>query len=286
MTLGNFGRTGTIPGKVEYGRTEAAGFRLSELGYSPRFSIPRHTHAEAQFCFVLDGVLTEVLDSRAEGPRHGAAVLRCQRFDLSFKPARIVHEVESGPAGARILVVEIPGNRLAESPALTDALSAPLQITRGALRGLGLRLYSELTSPDEFTRLVIEGSVLELLADATRRMRPRGPRAAAWLEQVAARLRDDSVEPPSVGDLADSVSIDPRTLTRAFRQQFGCSIDAYSRAHRVRRAARDLVASDRPIAEIALATGFYDQSHFTRAFKRETGMTPAAYRSTSRRGGR
>ncbi|MHB1329902.1 MAG: helix-turn-helix domain-containing protein [Gemmatimonadales bacterium] len=37
---------------------------------------------------------------------------------------------------------------------------------------------------------------------------------------------------------------------------------------------------DRPLAEVAAAVGFADQSHLTRAFKRYTGMTPGAYRTS------
>jgi AraC family transcriptional regulator len=41
---------------------------------------------------------------------------------------------------------------------------------------------------------------------------------------------------------------------------------------------RRLVESDDPIAAIALAAGFADQSHLTRALKARTGLTPAVYR--------
>jgi AraC family transcriptional regulator len=47
-------------------------------------------------------------------------------------------------------------------------------------------------------------------------------------------------------------------------------------------AARKLVTSDEPLTGIALAAGFSDQSHFSRTFKRQTGMTPATFRISSR----
>jgi AraC-like DNA-binding protein len=47
---------------------------------------------------------------------------------------------------------------------------------------------------------------------------------------------------------------------------------------RVRRACDRLRARDATLADVALETGFVDQSHFTRVFKRVMGTTPAAYR--------
>jgi len=43
--------------------------------------------------------------------------------------------------------------------------------------------------------------------------------------------------------------------------------------------AREQLAGHAPLSDIAAAAGFYDQSHFSRCFKRHVGVTPAAYRS-------
>jgi AraC-like DNA-binding protein len=48
---------------------------------------------------------------------------------------------------------------------------------------------------------------------------------------------------------------------------------------RLEHAKNALATSERAIADIALEAGFYDQSHFTAAFRRQFGMTPAEYRT-------
>jgi AraC-like DNA-binding protein len=72
-------------------------------------------------------------------------------------------------------------------------------------------------------------------------------------------------------------------LARQFRAALGTSPYRYSLMRRLDGARRQLVGS-RPLADVALASGFADQAHFSRVFKSTLGLTPARYRAlTSRR---
>ena len=70
----------------------------------------------------------------------------------------------------------------------------------------------------------------------------------------------------------------PVALARAFRRTHGCSITAFRRRVRVRRAAELLVAGA-SLVDVALESGFADQSHFCRIFRTEMGVTPSAFRA-------
>jgi AraC family transcriptional regulator len=72
------------------------------------------------------------------------------------------------------------------------------------------------------------------------------------------------------------------TLARTFRRTFGCTVGEYLRRLRIERAAEQLVSGDLPLAEIALAAGFADQSHFSNVFRRRTGVSPSAFRREAR----
>ena len=65
-------------------------------------------------------------------------------------------------------------------------------------------------------------------------------------------------------------------LVRAFRRAFDMTPHAFQMALRIDESKR-LLRSGVPIAEAALETGFYDQSHFTRVFREICGSTPAHY---------
>jgi AraC family transcriptional regulator len=178
-----------------------------------------------------------------------------------------------------VLVVEIPRDRLQAAPKLAETLRSPLQLTRGTLDGLGLTIYSELRTADRFTRLAIEGGILELLANVTRRLRPTAaPVPHPWVEDVLALAAEELAGNVSLTSLARRLGVSPRRLSHGFRTRFGCSLDGYIRALRVRSATEQLTSSDRPLVEIAVSCGFYDQSHFTRIYKEHTGFTPAAHR--------
>ena len=145
-------------------------------------------------------------------------------------------------------------------------------------------MYQEFRQDDEAAPLAIEGLLLELLA-AVSRSRSEGlpDGVAPWLGETRDRLHADLTARPSLADLAAAVGVHPVTLARAFRRTFGCTVGEYLRRLRIERAAEQLVAGSQPLAEIALAAGFADQSHFSNVFRRRIGMSPSAYRREARR---
>lgn len=82
----------------------------------------------------------------------------------------------------------------------------------------------------------------------------------------------------TVGQLARLADLSASQLQREFRRLFGITPGEYLLQTRLLMARRRLEATTDPIGRIARDCGFYDQSHFTRAFRRHAGMPPLAYR--------
>ncbi|HMB89928.1 MAG TPA: helix-turn-helix transcriptional regulator, partial [Rhodothermales bacterium] len=78
------------------------------------------------------------------------------------------------------------------------------------------------------------------------------------------------------------VDMHPVHLTRVFRTYYRVSIGTFLRRLRLDWAASQLATAPDSLADIALQAGFADQSHFTRAFKKYTGVTPGHYRRALR----
>jgi AraC-like DNA-binding protein len=115
---------------------------------------------------------------------------------------------------------------------------------------------------------------------------------AAHLDRALAELSDEddlerqvrlqisqalSEGAPTLAQVADRLGLSARTLQRRLADR-GCAYQDLVDAARADLARRLLRRSDYPLAEIAFLTGFAEQSAFTRAFRRWTGATPAAWR--------
>ena len=94
--------------------------------------------------------------------------------------------------------------------------------------------------------------------------------------QVMDRLADQLTCPPALADLAAGAGLSRYQLLRAFRAEVGMPPYAWLAQHRVARARLLLEHGHRP-AEAATLTGFADQAHLTRWFRRVVGVTPGAY---------
>ncbi|MBY0278244.1 AraC family transcriptional regulator [Candidatus Binatia bacterium] len=86
------------------------------------------------------------------------------------------------------------------------------------------------------------------------------------------------VQQPRIELVAEAIGMNARTLQRRFAEA-GVTYGELVSHTRLRLARERLVASDAKIVEIALGLGYTDAAHFTRAFKRWTGIAPVAYRA-------
>ncbi|MDX6281554.1 MAG: hypothetical protein QOH03_2625 [Kribbellaceae bacterium] len=96
------------------------------------------------------------------------------------------------------------------------------------------------------------------------------------VQVVRGYLEENYAATVSLDELARMVSLSPFHLARLFREEVGMPPHAFQLQLRLTRA-KDLLRQGRPVSEVAIETGFFDLSHFTRHFKRHVGISPGRY---------
>jgi AraC-like DNA-binding protein len=139
-------------------------------------------------------------------------------------------------------------------------------------------LTNKLPVRDREGRVIGIMGTVEEYSGREARTNPLG-RIAPAVEYIRGHLR----EPLSVPHLARLAALSERQLNRKFQEAFGHSPRAFILRTRLVAACDELAATDRPIQQVALDLGFYDQSSFTQHFRRLTGVTPLQYRKRAQR---
>src|SRR3989441_2689146 len=107
----------------------------------------------------------------------------------------------------------------------------------------------------------------------------------AWQKLRAEEmLRQSLAGNISVSELAIACSLSESHFARRFRHSFGTSVHQYLIQLRIDHAKHLLAHSDKPLVEIALQSGFYDQASFTRTFNRIERTTPSRWRRFNQNG--
>ncbi|HEX5732840.1 MAG TPA: AraC family transcriptional regulator [Blastocatellia bacterium] len=184
---------------------------------------------------------------------------------------------------ARCFIIEAENLWLDPVREYATTLNRPAIFQSSSLAYLAMRLRRESLHPDGMTPLAIEGLMLEIIAEACRkRIKHSRAKPPRWLEQTKEMLHECFLEPLTLSGIAETVGVHPVYLASVFRRYYRCSVGEYKRQLQVEFACGEIARTDAPLSQIALAAGYCDQAHFSRMFKRVTGMTPAEYRASSR----
>lgn len=146
-------------------------------------------------------------------------------------------------------------------------------------------LYARSTAPT--SRLQQQEMLLHTLAQLllSHAENRGGLRKIGWerpaIKRAKEYLEEHYAEDVSLEELASVANLSVFHLSRVFRQTVGLPPHAYQTQIRIARA-KTLLAQGFPAGYAANETGFFDQTHFTRQFKRRVGVTPGTYQKTAK----
>ena len=253
---------------------QISGLRLAERIYAPDFKTPRHSHSEAYFCLILEGSSIQLYGSKSR--------VR-EPLTTAFYPPNELQSETFGRTGGRIFNIEMDSRWLRHFREYSVIGDESNTYRGGVVAWLMCKLYDEFRRTDHTSALMIEGLTLEIIAEASRRVAASENRKSRWLEHARDILHEQFADNITLACLANLVGVHPVYLASSFRKTYHCTIGEYRQRLRIEFACRELSKAHASLAQIALAAGFANQAHFSKTFKRITGMTPAKYRTTSLR---
>ena len=203
------------------------------------------------------------------------------RFESGFDNLHV-----SVPRQALAALAEQAGAAPVRSLAVPD----PWETRDPMFAALTTSFLRALHHPDAVAPLVADHLLQAMLAHVAaayggmQRLSPN-PRGALRPHQLARAkelLSADLTAAPSMADVAREIGTLPSHFSRGFKAATGVSPSAWLLRYRVEQAMILLRASDLPLVDIAMRSGFSDQSHFTRTFTKWAGIAPGAWRRQGR----
>src|SRR5438477_5918340 len=111
--------------------------------------------------------------------------------------------------------------------------------------------------------------------------KPGYKKTPGWAKEIKEIIQDHIDTNLSLKEISKDLDIHPAYLSREFSKYFdNLSFGDYIRKLRIEKAIELLQSSKYSLTEIAYLTGFSDQSHFTRIFKKHTGKNPSAFKKS------
>jgi AraC-like DNA-binding protein len=147
----------------------------------------------------------------------------------------------------------------------------------------GMMLYDALYSwakhhyKEKHTQNPVEHLFIEVFEKFLKQKRSK--KIPRWAKELKEIIQDQIDMNITLKQLSKNLDINPAYLSREFSKYFNdLSFGEYIRKLRIEKAIEYLNSSKYSLTKIAYLTGFSDQSHFTRIFKKHTGQNPSTYR--------
>lgn len=229
---------------------------------------PAHYHYENYLSYISKGTYKEINEMDS---------FECNSGDLVIHPSGMIHSTEFFSNYSDCINISFTDAYLDNFPNLKKIFSNIQKSDNPILNGLMEQIIQELSNPDSFSDLIIEGHILALLGNIARGNEKANLKHPHWINLIIEYLHDNYSNHYSLNDISMMVDHHPSYVVNTFKENTGLSIGEFLRHIRIKKAC-DKLSSELPLSHLALECGFSDQSHFNRSFKKITGMTPLKYR--------
>jgi AraC family transcriptional regulator len=244
---------------------------FSESVYKTTLCLPEHSHELAFFTLIVKGHYSE---------RYGSKFFEYSPMTVLWRAAEVAHK-DNIDGSSQFFFIEVQPSALDLLAEYSKDISPHMFEQAGTLAWLASRLRMEIMTGGACSPLIAEGITLEMLGRLGQQKGAADAQPPRWLLRVIDRLNEEFTGNLTSEDLALEAGVHPVHLASVFRRFYKETIGEYVQRRRVAHASTLLLSRDMSLADIAYSSGFSDQSHFNRVFKRITGLTPGAFRNST-----
>lgn len=246
---------------------------LSDTSYTHE-KVDWHYHEQAYFTFLLQGKLFEANKKESYTLETGS---------LLFHNSQDRHYNLKDDTYTRGFHVEMSADWFEQYELPPTFAEGSLFLRDPRIRQLFYLIYIESKFRDAFSPLSIDQYLIEVFGRMkAKQIRER--KSAKWLKQLEEIVEGEKEAKLDLTSLAERLDIHPVHLSRSFSKLYSISLGEYLRLKKLNEATQLMFSSKFSLTEIALQSGFYDQSHFISLFKRYYKLSPSAYRKKIQRG--
>lgn len=257
-----------------YGNTDSVyemdGIVLTDTVYT-HAHVDWHYHENPYFTLILAGRLEE--GSKKEKRKLVAG-------DLLFHNWQDPHYNIKPPGTTRGFHIELGEGWIQKPDIHLSNTAGSAQLEHPVAKLAAYQLLLETKQKDVTSGLAIETGLIQLLHHKKWESAQHYTLAPSWVSMVKDMIHAYPCDKLSLATLSECAQVHPVHLSRDFARYFGCSLSHYIRRLRIAKSLTLLGDAHETLAGIAVACGFFDQSHYTHYFKMIMGVNPASYRQS------
>jgi len=249
--------------------SEDNGLIISDTVYThPK--VDWHYHENIYFTFLISGKLFE--GNKKES-------YECTPGTLLFHNWQDAHYNIKPPGYARGFHIEVEKKWFQNFLTDESDISGSFKIENPLIKTSVRKIFIEFMHAEIEAKISIEQNLLNIFSELKNDSPLKYKTKPLWVKKIREMLSDDLPENISLKYLAQMLELHPVYLSRSFPMYFRCNIGEYIRKIKIEKSINFLSQKNLSLSEICYSSGFSDQSHFNRCFKKAYNITPNQYRT-------
>ena len=236
-------------------------FNISITNHPAQSEISTHAHAKPYLCLLAHGLYKEESNTSS----------LISTGDVLYRAANYEHANRFSGQDSVCLNIEIDNE---SDFMIHNGLKLPL---RESLQKSSLETYKLLYA----VKNGVSKDLLNIYCYESMLVHVEGVESKGdllWINQVKEYINDNPLSPISLQELSHLLGLHPNYIVRKFKAITGMKLSDYLTKIRLEYSISNLILTQENLTNVALKSGFYDQSHFNRNFKKYLETTPKLFR--------